>query len=182
MSRAVDPHETVEHLRSLFMYDPATGVVTNRVRRNYNALAGAEIGTEFENAKGQRYRRVRIGKKMVLVHRLVWFMETGVWPKGEIDHVNGDGRDNRWVNLRDVTASQNKANLVRLKRNNQSGIQGVCFDVRKQVWITQLNCQGRRVHWSTHSTREAALAARRAAEQAYFPGVDFSHSRIEASG
>lgn len=180
MSRPIDPDVTIDHLRSLFRYDPVTGVVTNRVRRNYKAPAGAEIGTEFENAKGQKYRRVRIGRKMVLVHRLVWFMETGAWPEGEIDHVNGDGRDNRWENLRDVTASQNKANLVRLKRNNQSGVQGVCFDTRKLVWVAQLNCQGRRVDWSTHGTREAAATARRAAERAYFPGIDFSHSSVEA--
>lgn len=179
MAKAIDPDVSVGSLRAAFHYDPATGLLTNRVHRRYNAPAGAEVGSEFRNTKGQRYRRVRLGKKMVLVHRVVWLMQTGEWPTGEVDHINGDGLDNRWENLRDVTPSQNKANLVCLKRNNTSGVQGVCFDPRKGVWLAQLNCHGKRVHWSTHPTKAEALTARRVAEQAHFPDIDFSHSGAE---
>lgn len=177
MRQAADPNVFVEYLRGLFLYDPITGVVTNRVRRNYNALEGMEAGTSFLNAKGQRYRRIRLGHKMVLMHRLIWKLQTGKWPRGEVDHVDGDGMNNRWSNLRDVTPSVNAANLSRLRIDNKSGTQGVSF-IAGRGWVVQLNHQGKRVHWSTHCTEEAAVAMRRQVERQYFPDVDFPASFV----
>lgn len=53
----------------------------------------------------------------VLMHRFI----TG-WEY--VDHINGDGLDNRRANLRQATRGQNLANIG-LKSNNTSGFKGV---------------------------------------------------------
>ncbi len=45
--------------------------------------------------KTTRYARSTSGKKCLLMHRVIMGN-----PKGEIDHINGDGLDNRTLNLR----------------------------------------------------------------------------------
>lgn len=49
---------------------------------------------------------------------------TGEWPKHHVDHANGDRDDNRWVNLREATWSENKWNS-KTPRNNTTGVKGV---------------------------------------------------------
>lgn len=48
----------------------------------------------------------RIGKSQQLLHRMV----IGAQPGEIVDHINGDGLDNRRANLRIVTAAENAAN------------------------------------------------------------------------
>jgi hypothetical protein len=48
------------------------------------------------------YRAIRVDGGLYLEHRVIWLLVTGVWPEGVIAHVNGDGHDNRWNNLRHV--------------------------------------------------------------------------------
>jgi hypothetical protein len=46
------------------------------------------------------YRYIEIEGKLYRADEVMWAMVTGEWPEGEIDHINGDRGDNRWVNLR----------------------------------------------------------------------------------
>ena len=51
----------------------------------------------------------------VSTHRLIWALQTGEWPKQQIDHINGVKDDMRFSNLRDVSAKINHRNY----RNNR---------------------------------------------------------------
>jgi hypothetical protein len=62
--------------------------------------------------------------KLYQAHRLAWFYVYGVFPSGQIDHINRNKSDNRLVNLRDCSISENKQNSG-LYKNNKSGFKGV---------------------------------------------------------
>jgi hypothetical protein len=47
---------------------------------------------------GHRY--VEIDGELYRADMVAWALQTGEWPEGEIEHINGDRGDNRWVNLR----------------------------------------------------------------------------------
>jgi hypothetical protein len=61
-----------------------------------------------------------------------------------IDHINGDGLDNRKANLRIATVAQNAWNSK--KRNSASGYKGVWFDKNKRLWRAAIVCNRKRIH------------------------------------
>jgi hypothetical protein len=86
----------------------------------------------------------------------------GVWPDQEIDHANRDRSDNRWVNLREASPSQNRMNRGK-QRNSASGIKGVHWASHARRWRADVTFKGRRHRLGYFDTREAAAAAYEAA-------------------
>jgi hypothetical protein len=159
---------TAARLREIVNYNPETGEFTSQPTR---------IGWECGKAqrRNYRYRVVRVEGKNHLEHRLVWFWVTGQWPpiSSVVDHINGDATDNRWVNLRLASPSQNQRNRTRINKNNSSGLTGV-YKKRKgdKRWFSMLGKQ----HLGTFATKdEAHEAYRRAALAAY---GDFAPDRL----
>lgn len=139
-----------DKLNSLFHYDPLTGGLTYK--------SGPRRGKPALSTLSEGYRRGRIKGKYYKAHRVIWCMVTGAWPL-EVDHEDGDGGNNRWLNLREVTHQLNSKNLRRYK-NNKSGVSGVSFYPRNGKWLAKL--QGK--HLGYFSTKELAIAARKQAE------------------
>lgn len=95
-------------------------------------------------------------------HRVIWVWMTGKWPEREIDHIDGDGLNNRWANLRDVAHHVNGQNS-RLPSDNTSGVVGVS-QMRDGRWQAYINRDRKRVNLGAFKTKNAAIAARRNAE------------------
>lgn len=96
-------------------------------------------------------------------HRIVWLLETGVVPT-QIDHINGVRTDNRFHNLRDVSAAENSKNIGRSKAN-QSGVVGVVWDKRAFKWIAQIGMNGAPKQIGRYDLFWDAVAARQKAEK-----------------
>lgn len=113
---------TAELARSVWCYDPQTGVLTWKIDRLPAVLAGDVAGTL---KKGRRpHREVHFDGKIYIAARLAWLMMTGKWPNPEVDHVNVDATDDRWLNLREANRSQQMGN-TRLRKDNALGVRGV---------------------------------------------------------
>lgn len=95
-----------ELARSLWSYDADTGMLQWRVKPRYGMYVGDVAGCPNSNG----HLQVTHNRKLYLVHRLVWLMSTGDWPKDQLDHVNGIRDDNRLINLREATHRQNCIN------------------------------------------------------------------------
>lgn len=81
----------------------------DRVSIRVHAKKGDRAGNI--NSTKKPYRRITIGKKSYLEHRLIWIYHHGEIPDGYvIDHINQDKTDNRIQNLRVVTIGQNNLN------------------------------------------------------------------------
>lgn len=101
-------------------------------------------------------------------HRLAWFYVTGAWPQGEVDHINGQRADNRFLNLRVVTGAINSQNRRRANGNSRTGLLGVY--PHKTGFQARIMVSGSRRHLGTFQTAEAAHAAYLAAKRQVHPG------------
>lgn len=145
---------TQNHLKELFHYCPDSGLFTRRVSPNNRVKAGDVAGC----VSGDGYLRIRIDRKLYLAHRLAWLYQTGDWPKKKtIDHINRVRADNRWLNLREATDSENQANRP-AQRNNASGRKGVCWDKRDNNWRVQIVCDGHQYYLGQFDNLEEAAA------------------------
>lgn len=134
-----------ELAHKMFSYDSETGLLKRTMTVSSRAIRGMTISTI--NLQG--YVVVRFENKLQLVHRLIWLMQTGEWPTLQIDHINGNSRDNRWVNLRHVSRAVNLQNKAA-----PSG--GVYYARRDARWIAECRVDGVRKVLGSSPSRAAA--------------------------
>jgi hypothetical protein len=90
----------------------------------------------------------------IQMHRFVMDAPKGVL----VDHINGDGLDNRRCNLRLATAQQNSCNR-RINSNSRSGFRGV-WKSSPNRFSAKINCGGKIIHLGTFLTAEEAARVR----------------------
>lgn len=110
--------------------------------------------------RGGYVARVGIGKKSILMHRVIMGLE----PRGtvqvslEVDHINGDRLDNRKQNLRVVTRAENAQNL-RPRDGGTSRFRGVSFDRRAGKWRAEVTIFYKKHYLGLFDTEDEANAA-----------------------
>ena len=129
--------EFLARLKAAVSYDPETGYCTWLVTRS-RTKAGERAGTVQRDG----YVRIRFERVGIRAHLFAWFFMTGEWPTQEIDHKNNDTSDNRWVNLRHGTRSQNHYNRSPAKKKS-SRFRGVYATRKgkKTWWVAALHHQ-----------------------------------------
>lgn len=142
----------IQCLRDVLDYDPSTGVLRWKSGRR----EGMEAGCVTTTLQGSSYRLVNVGGKKYYAHRLIWAIATGEMPAAMIDHVNGDGLDNRWGNLREATREQNSQNR-RLDMRSTTGVTGVTFSKAKGTYKVHIQANGVREYLGSYSDREDAV-------------------------
>jgi len=105
------------------------------------------------------YRMIEVDGHAVLEHRLAWFIMTGAWPAGEIDHENRVRNDNRYANLKDGTKADNQSNAS-TRADSTSGHQGVNWNSRHEKWTARVQRNGRRHFLGYFDTIDDAIRAR----------------------
>lgn len=121
-------------------------------------------GTEaFTATDGRGYHYGQIYKKPYRAHRVGWLLHYGFWPKDQIDHINGDRKDNRISNLRDVSNAENSKNHC-LRGDNTSGVPGVGWCSRKKKWRARIMEGGRETHVGYFDDFQMAVLMRKEAE------------------
>lgn len=151
---------TADRAREVLNYNRATGLLTWKVNRP-GCTAGVQAGT----VNGDGYVQVEIDLVLYKGHRLAWLIETGDWPRGQVDHINRVRADNRWANLRDATPLDNSRNR-NPSPSSKSGIIGVAPAGSK--WTAYIGVNNRTLHLGRFTDLAAAAAARRDAERIHF--------------
>ena len=141
----------------------------NGYAQAHGRIEGEKIITPLGNSIIAKIRRPKKGKrfligtavylksqkeKTVLMHRFIINAPKDM----EIDHINGNGLDNRKSNLRICTRSQNAANH-KLLSSNKSGYTGVHYantEKRRKRWVASLRANGKKKIIGRFYTREEA--------------------------
>lgn len=159
------PHD---YVNEIFSYDPDTGDLTYRKDVSNKFKAGTKAGYQAKFKSGTKYYifvTVPGYSGVILAHRLIWFIATGEWPK-VIDHLDRDGCNNRFKNLRNVSRAENQRNQ-RMHKNNTSGTNGVSLNKKINKWIAHICDNSISIHLGAFDNIEDAIKIRKAAEVKY---------------
>lgn len=163
-----------QYLQECFDYDELTGNLTwkerpithfknNHAMQTFNTVfVGKKAGTQHSTG----YINVNIANAGFRLHRVIYKLMLGTDPECVIDHINNIKNDNRWCNLRDVSASDNSNNTL-LYKNNISGVKGVSICIRGNTtaWKSKITISGNHINLGTFKNKDEAIKARLEAEE-----------------
>ncbi len=153
-----------ELLREIFHYDKETGLFT-WVKPTANCVkAGNLAGT-----RRLQYHFIHVNGHPYMAARAAWAYMTGAWPDRCVDHINRNGHDDRWLNLRLATNSQNGAN--RIIGRKKSGLPRGVYrapDCRTKPFAATIRVNGKTVHLGMFATPDEAGAAHAAASKRFY--------------
>lgn len=140
-----------ERLKELVKYDPVNG--------EFHSL---RTGKQYSRFNPEGYLNIFLDGHYYRGGRLAWLYVFGEWPPELVDHINGKRGDDRIVNLRLASRSENAAN-ARGKRRRALP-KGVCFSPRKdrisRPYRAQIMCKGVAYCLGWHETVTKAKSAR----------------------
>ena len=141
-----------------------------RKKKTKGVRVGNKVGTVLTNKQtGKQYVRVRFKGKLYLIHRLIWAWHGySLEPNQDIDHIDGNGLNNRIENLRPTSRKQNLENTKSARKDSKSGVKGVCWHKGTKKWGAQIQHNGKKIHLGCYESIDEARAARIAAEKKYF--------------
>jgi hypothetical protein len=104
------------------------------------------------------YYAVRTSHKIGCKNEIIYMHSVIIGtPKGSVtDHINGNGLDNRRVNLRVVTIRENKQNL-HIKKSSK--YPGVCWNKDSKKWQANIRICGKKKHLGLFEDETAAARA-----------------------
>jgi hypothetical protein len=131
--------------------------------QSYKKLANGEVKRERKYIAARLYKDRKTPLKHIALHRVIMDAPEGL----QIDHVDGNGLNNKKSNLRICNQSQNLANGKRY-RNNKSGYRGVTWHKKTKKWQAEITINHKRVALGYfHSPVEAGIAYNEAAKKSF---------------
>lgn len=111
------------------------------------------------NGKRGRYAKRRVGPSdVVLMHREIMGLSKG--DGFVVDHINGNGLDNRRMNLRVCSNGENLRNRGASK-SNKSGHKGISFDKSRNKWSVEICVDYKKVFRKRFTCLDEAVKAQR---------------------
>ena len=118
---------TVEEAKTFFKYDRNSGELFQFDGTRFEKTGTVCGGYNRVSYKGRGYQATYI----------IWLIVHGYAPKGIIEHADLDKLNDRLVNLREATETQNRAN-TRKPRSNTSGYKGVHWNKNTNKWVARI--------------------------------------------
>lgn len=160
--------KTIYDLNEIIEYDDYAEIILydkygNEKARTKIDLDDVERCSKFRWGLTDRDKYVETRNPRIKLHRFIMNPESNM----VIDHINGDGLDNRKENLRICEQIENMKNLS-TPITNTSGCKGVSFQKNTNKWHAYITCNKRRITLGYYSNFEDAVMARKQAEIDYF--------------
>lgn len=157
-----------KYLKECLDYNPLTGDIfwkerplshfkDERAMKKWNtrySFKKAGYKVKVYKSDSLEYWRLSLDNHPYDAHKIIW-----VWVHGEyatlIDHIDGDGLNNKLLNLREASVSQN-VRKGKIQRNNTSGHKGVSFRKDTNKWSVRLKVNGSYKSLGSYSDKEYA--------------------------
>jgi len=102
---------TQDYLKSLLHYNPETGEWKWLIRKAVCVSEKKQAGGICD-VYGIKRRKIGIDHKVYTAARLAFLYMLGRWPMGVVDHFDGNGLNDKWENLREVSQHDNMKNVL----------------------------------------------------------------------
>jgi hypothetical protein len=155
---------TQEYLKELFAYD--NGNLIWKIKKSNNTKVNSLAGS-LKTCKGKKYWSICVDNKHFGAHRLIYCWHHGCMPENEIDHIDGNGLNNKIENLREATRIENAKNLQKYSRNT-SGTTGVSFHKETNKWVAYIQVNKKMMYLGEYKEIKDAIDVRKNAEKTYF--------------
>lgn len=153
-----DANLTALRASELLDYDRETGVFKWKV--DVGRWGRIKAGTVTGSPDFYGHLRIQIDGTLQYAHRIAWLIATGVWPEGDIDHIDGNPANNKLSNLRDVLHQTNTENRRRATKNKTTSMPiGVSIDRRDGGIRADITVNGRTRSLGRFKTPELAHEA-----------------------
>lgn len=140
---------TQKYLKEYFIYKDGH-LLWNKINYKSNRKIGDKLGT----VNNLGYRICGLRGKIYLVHRLIWLYHFNELPK-EIDHIDGNKANNDINNLRPALREQNVFNSTLYSKGTSTGIKGIYWDKKANLYQAQVVAYGKRHRKCFKSLEEA---------------------------
>ncbi|MBP3935112.1 MAG: HNH endonuclease [Pseudomonas sp.] len=138
-------------IKDLLSYDKDSGIFTWLKRRG-----SAKKGDHAGMVTWDGYIKIGCLGKTYKAHRLAFLFMDGSIPDCDVDHVDGDRKNNSWSNLRKCNDFENQQNR-KLSSHNTSGYTGVVKT--SSGWTAVIWAGGNKTHIGSFRSAEAAAIA-----------------------
>jgi len=152
-------------LKSRLLYAPRKGVFYwIKPPKAHAELLGEKAGTIQNGDKP--YNVIQIDGKKYRQGRLAFLYMEGRWPAECIDHINGNSLDDRWMNLREATVTQNAWNHKGRKKKSDLPM-GVRLNSSGR-FAARIGLNGKQIQIGTFDTKQQAVQAYSNARRKYY--------------
>jgi hypothetical protein len=151
-------------LKEIVEYNPETGDFIIRDHQNPpnvkfktpHRKSGYKLQCKSKH-NGKYYFVGRFDGRLYRLHRIAFLYMTGLMPK-IIDHIDGNGLNNKWSNLRSCSQSENMRNQ-KLSKLSKYGFKGVSLSKEKKKYRANIVLNYKQKHLGYFNTPEEAYAA-----------------------
>lgn len=106
------------------------------------------------DSREKTYAATKSEGKVTYMHRIIMGN-----PDDKVDHINGNGLDNRRENLRISTSQENARNIKKTKKPRSSKYKGVTKMLGKKRWKAHISISDKDVHLGYFDSEEEAARA-----------------------
>lgn len=152
---------TQEEAHRLFEYKDGVLFWKERPKNSRKPKDDMEAGT----LTGHGYKKIAINKNKYYVHQVIFLMQHGFIPK-LLDHIDGNGLNNKIENLRVANKTENAYNS-KTRIDNTSGHKSVIWHKKSNKWMVQLQLQKKSKYFGVFDDFEFACLVADEAKRIY---------------